>query len=218
MLALAPLALVLVHAVATAAQADAPAPVGPDAVWSPPPSFLAAFHAACDGRPGAITGCFMAQMKKAGASPAALAFARRVDGQGYLREFLPAGRVSLAFAEFPFRANENQLCFLVNGSPALLDVDDLSRLDRREIRANPDYAVIERQYPKVEFFPGPRSGPRAPRAVELPSGYQGFLVSYSLRDACHACRVVGEVRLRFDFDASGQFRGATIRQIRRIRD
>src|SRR5689334_15220582 len=91
-------ALVLVHFVGAAA--DAPPPVGADAVWKPPASFVETVHEACGGSEGAkLSDCFVAQMQKAGAPAAAAAFARRVDGMVYLTGFEEAGRVDLAFAE-----------------------------------------------------------------------------------------------------------------------
>ena len=107
-------------------------------------------------------------MEKAGAPPAAVAFARRVDRQGYLVAFRETGRVDVAFAEYPFLANENAVCLLVNGTPPAIDVDDLSGLDRRALAANPG----------------------------------------------HACRIVGEAQLRFEFDVEGRFRGVEIERVR----
>ena len=63
-------------------------------------------------------------MKKAGASPAALAFTRRTGSQAYLRALREAGNVDVALAIYPFRANENEVWLLVNGDPPLIDVDD----------------------------------------------------------------------------------------------
>jgi hypothetical protein len=192
----------------------APSPIGADAVWSPPANFLQRFHQRCDAKPARLSECFVDQMAKAGAPPAAVAFAKRVDGMGYLRGFEDSGRVGLAFAEFPFRANENQLCFLVNGEPPLLDVDDLSRIDRADLAANPDYAALARQYPDLSIFPGRRSGAHGPRGVRLHNGGQGFPVPYTLHEGCHACRIVGDLELRWDFDVEGRFVGIRVQRVR----
>ncbi len=192
-----------------------PAALGVDAVWSPPEHFLAKFHAACDALGGArFSECFVAQMRKQGAPPAAVAFARRVDGQGYLAAFREIGRVDVAFAEYPFRANENAVCLLVNGRPPVIDVDDLSGLDRQALAANPEYAALARSHPRVTLFPGNRGSARGPAALRLSGGGQRFVVSYSLRDGCHACKIVGEAELRFEFDVEGRFRGVEIQRVR----
>ena len=192
-----------------------PPAVSADAIWSPPPRFLETFHAACDRVGGGSFGdCFLAQMQKAGAPAAALAFARRTDGQGYLTALHEAGRVDVAFAEYPYRANENQVCFLVNGTPPWIDVDDLSRLDAKILRDDPDYAAIARAHPRVAIFPGPRGSARGPAALRQADGGQRFVVTYLLRDGCHACKVLGEAQLRFDFDVEGRLRGVSVQKIR----
>jgi hypothetical protein len=58
----------------------------------------------------------------------AAAFARSVDGPGSLRAPRAAGRVDVAFAEYPLHANEYQVCLLVNGTPAPIDVDEVQRV------------------------------------------------------------------------------------------
>src|SRR5262245_25596689 len=107
-----------------------PARIGADAVWDPPAGFVAAVHAACDARGEAFGDCFSGEMRKAGASDAAVAFARKTGNLGYLRRFRADGPVAIAWAVLPFRANENSACYLVNGLPPMIGVDDLSLLSR----------------------------------------------------------------------------------------
>jgi len=202
---------------AKAASPAAPgsAPVGPNAVWRPPADFLTAFHRACDELPGTDFGaCFVGEMRRTGASEPALAFARLTGDQGYLEAFRDEGVVDVAYAVYPFRANENELVFLVNGEPPLIDVDDLSRLDAKNLAANPVYEELKKTYPNLAFFPGNRGESRQPRAHRLRSGGRRFVVSYELRDACHACRIVGEARIGFDFDARGRFVGTDVVRVR----
>ncbi len=101
--------------------------------------------------------CFAEQMRVAGASAAALAFLERTGNQGYLTAFVDAGKVDIAYAEYPFRANENAVVFLVNGEPSMLDVDDLSRIDRKNLEAEHDL----RGHSQEESETRPLSG-RAP--------------------------------------------------------
>src|SRR5262245_35336980 len=119
----------LLLAAAAQAPAPAPAPVGADAVWKPPADFRATVTAAC-GKAKDFGACFVDEMRAAGASAAAVDFAKRTDNQGYMTSFRDTGRVDVANVEYPFRANENALVFLVNGEPAMIDVDDVSRIDR----------------------------------------------------------------------------------------
>jgi hypothetical protein len=191
------------------------APIGPDAVWIPPEGFRAATHEACDkAKAGTFGACFVSRMEKAGASPAAVAFARRTGDQGVLLEFRDAGVVDVALAEYPFRANENRLCFLVNGDPPMLDVDDISRLDREALAATPAWAALAKTYPNLAIFPGRRFGLTFPASQRLKSGGQRFVVDYSLRDGCHACAIAGTLRLGLEFDVNGKFAGTKIMAVR----
>ncbi len=214
------LAALFVALGASRASASGPAPAGDrvtlDAVWSPPDGFVAALHRACDAAPaGAFGDCFVAAMRRAGASDAAVAFARRTGGQGYLKTFrTTGGPVDLAFAEYPFRANENSLCFLVNGAPPMLDVDDPRYLDRDALRRNPAYAGILRSYPNLAVFPGPRSDAEGIVVTLLQEGGEIVRAAYALVDGCRACARVGVLRLDFDFDASGRFAGTRVASVR----
>jgi hypothetical protein len=183
----------------------APAPVGPSALWEPPAGFLAAFHRECDPRTGSAFGdCFVEEMQKAGASPAAADFSRRIDSPGYLAAFRDAGRVDVGWAVAPLRANENGICFLLNGEPPLIDVDEPSRI-RAALGASPSWTATERAHPDATVFPGDRFHTSAIAAEIPPGGGQRFLVPYLVRDGCHACAVVGRFVLAFDFDARGRF-------------
>lgn len=202
-------------ALAASLPAAALSPVGPDAVWSPSEGFLAAFHAACDAAGGKdFAGCFVEQMAKAGASEAALVFARSTGGMGYLTRLRETGKVDVAYAVYPFRANENKVCLLVNGQPPMIDVDDPARIDRKALEANPGWTELRKAFPDVAFFPGPRGDGQNPRAVQRKNGGQSFIVIYALTDGCHACKVVGYARVEFDFDVEGRFLETRIEQVR----
>ena len=142
---------------------------------------------------------------------------RRTGDLGYLSAFTKAGTVDVARAEFPFRANENSLCFLVNGMPPMIDVDDASLVDRAALAANPAYAALLKAHPNLAIFPGPRSGPSAVKGYLLGDGAQRFEVDYVLVDGCHACARVGILRLAFQFDASGRFLGTGVLAVRPAR-
>ncbi len=169
------------------------------------PGFVERFHKQCDSRSGAaFDACFAAAMAKAGASPAALDFTRRLDNQVYLQAYdETGGPVSVARVVYPFRANENDAWFLVNGTPPLIDVDNRRNLKLAAMRSSAAYLAIYHTYRNVTFWPGARGavGP------EVAQNGREFVVGYLLRNLCHACAVVGRVRYAFDFDAGGTFLG-----------
>lgn len=196
--------------VASVNAGDTAAPVGAAAVWNPPAGFLAAMHAACDARPERLAECFRERMRAAGASPDAVAFAKRAGGLQYVRAFRETGRVDVAWAVSPFRANTNDLVDLVNGNPPILDVDDPRYLDPSIFAADPGFAAIRAAHPDVTPFPGDRYRLRAVEGSTLPGGGQRFVVGEDLRDGCHACAILAEARVAFEFDVAGKFVGAHV--------
>lgn len=184
--------------------------VSADAIFHPPADFLARFHARCDGRAGsAFTDCFVAAMGEAGATPAALAFARAVQSDGYLAALRPERPVAAALVVYPFRANENWAWLLVNGRPPRIDVDDQRLLAQDALRRAPAYRRLLARYPRLSLWPG-RRGADLPTPRRDAVGGERFVIAYQLQDFCHACAVVGRARFAFRFGADGTFLGTRL--------
>src|ERR1700733_7736501 len=184
------------------------------AIFQPGMSTMQAARETCAKGPGQEFGnCFVKQMQAAGASPQAVAFMRAIHNDGFMRDFKDAGRIDIAFAYFPFAANENQHALLVNGEPRLIDVDDYSVIPRRDLPGNPEYAALLKKFPNISVFPGDRAGTKFITSETTPNGGQRFLVPYVLVDGCHACARVGKLKLAFDFDKTGTFLGAKVASV-----
>jgi len=189
----------------------APARIGPDAVFAPGMQSMQSVRELCKAAGGAqLVDCFAAEMQKAGAPAAAVAFSRKLGQPGYLRDFRSVGPVDMAYAVLPYRANENQACFLVNGSPALIDVDDQTLLARDSLKQDATYASIVRAFPQVTLWPGARDGTRYPDVENNADGGARFVVAYRLRNQCHACATLGTAWFAFNFDPQGKFQGTTL--------
>jgi hypothetical protein len=182
------------------------------AIFQPGMSEMQAARETCGKVPGAQFGtCFVQQMQASGASPQAVAFMHAIDDNGFMRDFKQTGRVDIAFAYFPFAANENQHCLLVNGTPAVIDVDNYNLLPKGDVLAkNPTYKALLQKFPNLAVFPGDRSGTGFITAKDLPDGSQRFVVPYVLVDGCHACARAGSLHLAFDFDPTGKFLGTKV--------
>lgn len=180
--------------------------VNQKALWQPGMGIMGTIREAC-GSAGDFGQCFVAQMQKSGASPQAIAFTKLTGNTGFMRDFREAGRVDVAYVNYPFRANENQGCLLVNGEPQAIDVDDISLLPQDEMRKSAAYVSLAAKYPNATIFPGDRNGIAYPKIERLPDGGQRFVVSYRLVDGCHACARIGDVSFAFDFDRAGKLTG-----------
>jgi hypothetical protein len=182
---------------------EAIGPVGPDAVWQPPAGFVESLHKTCDSAPK-FGDCAAKLILERAPAPAA-AFSRTIHYDGWLRDFREVGRVDIAYVDYPFHANENQGWVLVNGSPALVDVDDFKKLPQADMKSDPAWGRLVAQKPNATLFPGGRAGNLYPVALINPDGSEEFIVNYKIVDGCHACAVLGEAFFSFEFNQKGKF-------------
>jgi hypothetical protein len=184
--------------------------VEPAAVWNPSPQILSAIREKCGkGDSDGINGCFLSEMRSAGASAQAVEFAKSLAGSGlaYVRAFRKVGLVDIAYIEYAFRANELDGVLLVNGEPSIIDVDNGKFASQENFLKNPTFAALAKKYPHISIWPGDRYHTSEPLVKHLESGGESFVVGYTLRDGCHACAQIGTASLIFAFDEHGKFSG-----------
>jgi putative hemolysin len=201
--------------------ADPEEKIGADAVWRPGMQFMQSVRQACSNAGSNYGDCLISQIPAAGAPPRAVAFSklleRQSDGQiGYMTDFRKTGRVDITYVYYPIRANENQGCLLVNGSPKIIDVDDLKLLAEDSMKSDPSYTSLASKNPEVAIFPGDRGGMTYPQVETLPQGGQRFIVSYYLLKGCHACARLGTASFAFAFESAGKFQGTKFLRIRKL--
>jgi hypothetical protein len=174
--------------------------------WHPAPAALSLIRKSCENLSFPALGeCFARGMQRSGASPEAMALTHRLDNEAYLHDFIETGEVDLAFVTYPFRANQNEACFLVNGSPAMIDVDNIRQLSQDKMKQDHAYQSLAAAYPNLSLWPGDRGDQTTIVAGTSGGGGQRFVVSYWLLDGCHACARLASVKFAFDFDAQGKF-------------
>lgn len=203
------LLFLLPHKPANSAQISASS-VTPEVVWNPSPERLAAIREKCGkGDPGNLNQCFLTEMRAAGASQQAVAFAKANADNGlfYARAFRKVGTVDIAYIQYPFRANELDGVLFVNGDPAIIDVDSEKFASQSNFSKDPTYAALAKKHPQISIWPADRYHTNKPLAKDLGSGQQLFVVEYILRDGCHACAQIGAASLNFTFDQQGRFTG-----------
>ncbi|MCI0392477.1 MAG: hypothetical protein MOB07_27410 [Acidobacteria bacterium] len=117
--------------------------------------------------------------------------------------FREMGRVDLASANNPFRANNNDTLLLVNGAPQVIDLNDWDKLKNIDITRDPLYRSLVRKYPKLELW----ADAEFVTVKRTPTGGQQFTIKHVLLNGCHACEIGGHAYFSYDFDASGRFLG-----------
>ena len=159
--------------------------------------------------------CFAEEMKKAGASAAAVEFSRQLGEPGFVRDFRAAGPVDIAYVLYPYRANENQSWVIVNGTPPAIDVDNskLVTIAARALKNNASYTGLAKAHPELSPWPGDRYSTEIPDVEMGANGGVHIVVNYRLREKCHSCAVLGHAWYSFEFDAKGIFAGARLMAI-----
>jgi len=191
--------------------------VGASAVWQMSPSFLSSARATCDtagGSPSSYADCFINQMRKAGASADAVAFARSLHQTsggdvGIMTGFNKVGPVDVGWITYPLRANTNYGLLFLNGTPGIVNAEDLKLLDRAGMQQSGQYQDLQGQFPKVGLWPGDRDGTTWPNSQSGPNNGIQFVLSYPLRNGCQACAHAGFALFTWNFDAGGKFLGTT---------
>ncbi|MDQ2711707.1 MAG: protease inhibitor I42 family protein [Acidobacteriota bacterium] len=182
-------------------------PFNQSAVWTPPGDFRQQVLAKCSNAGTRFGQCFVQQMKASGASSDARTFSGLLYNDGYMQAFRPVGVVGMAAVNYPFRANENNGLFLVNGEPPAIDVDDLRALPQDRMKSNSAYLELPK-HSNATLWPGNRASVNDLLALEFPDGSQQFVADYRVQDGCHACAILGQAFFSFVFDKTGKFTGA----------
>lgn len=184
--------------------------IGPSAVWNVSDSDVAQISQTCKTTQASnYSACFIAQMPNFGASAEAVSFTQTYATQNhgmvtFLKGFHAVDSVDVGYAFFPAAADFNQRWLLLNGIPAVINVDDFNLLPQAEMAGDPRYVALHKQFPQVALFDGDRPFNAVPEIESLPDGRQWFRIGYPLKNQCRACPVVGRARYGFEFDPAGR--------------
>ena len=192
--------------------------IGPAAVWQVPPDFAAKTRDACEKEAGNATpndaSCFIDRMAAAGASSAAVDFARMMyymtdHDAVVVTDFHKSGPVDVIKVSYPLRKTNTVGMLLVNGDPPILDVDDLKLLDTAAMNDSDTYKMLLSKFPYSMLVAGDRASTFWPQAASQPNGNVGLIFGYPLLDGCRSCPHVGLARFSWNFDRHGKFLNAS---------
>jgi len=209
------LVVAVLCALTAIAASQQPGKFGPSSVWQMSPTFLGAFHTACDSQPQGhrYSDCFLAQMSKAGASADAVNFTRELNKHspdlGIMTSFQHVGPVDVAWVTYPLHQPSNYGLLFVNGQPGMVNAEDLKLLDQKALQQSFQFQGVKNQFPKVQLFSGDRDGQTWPNSQKGPNGGVQFTLGYALRNGCYTCAKAGFALFNWNFDASGKFTGTT---------
>src|SRR5579864_46172 len=198
--------------------------IGDEAVWNAGNDEIRAIDQACsNSSPTGYSDCFIDQMGGY-ASSDAVAFTQLLASQrpqrvGYLAGMRESGIVDLGYVAYPGNAQPSQGWALMNGVPALINVDDLSLLPQAEMEKDARFKTLRNDHPTLRLVvtDEERQPGSSPQIQPLGDGGNRFVVPYSLRDDCAGCAPVAQASFGFDFDAAGQFLGVKFLSVDNLR-
>ena len=135
---------------------------------------------------------------------------KQLGEPGFVRDFKAAGPVDIAYVFYPYRANENQSCLIVNGEPSPIDVDNHKVVATDALKGNAAYAALARTHKEVSLWPGDRYSTETPDVEMGVNAGAHIIVNYRLREQCHACAVLGHGWYSFEFDSTWEIGGAKL--------
>ena len=186
------------------------AAVTEEAVWDADEAVVAAAKGECENAAAEAPACFAAAMGRRGAAGAAVAFTRERGDGAFLRGLVRTGNVSVAYVCYPFRANENYGILLLDGDPAVVDVDDPGLLPLADLERDKTYRALKARHPGIALWPGDRWGRGEPVRTETREGGMDLFFTYRLSEGCRACADVGGVLAAFSFDGKRRLQGVRV--------
>ncbi len=192
------------------------------AVWNPDPAMLSHIQQDCKAvRTGSSSQCFTEQMNAAGASDEAIDFVRSYAELNHgtlaiLSDFHPLDAVDLGLIYFPSGNEVRHSWVLLNGTPAIVDLDNLELLPDWEMRKDSAYQSLLETSPRARILPvDPQPGiSSGPVAEQLQDGGQRFTVAYPIGEGCRSCALLGQAEFSFSFDSSGDLKSIHFKSFR----
>jgi hypothetical protein len=198
--------------------------ISEEAIWNAGPEDLSAIGQACKATDAArYRDCFIEQMGEY-ASSDAVAFTQMMASQklprlGYLAGLREYGVVDLGYVAYPENGNVHQGWTLMNGIPAVVNLDDVTILPKSAMEKDPQYIALRQGHPQIALAvtDEQRKADTAPKIERLPSEGERFGVPYSLQEPCAGCAPLAQALFGFDFNDAGKLVGIKFLKVEEAR-
>jgi hypothetical protein len=186
--------------------------ISEEAVWNADSADLNTISQTCKANDSArYRDCFIEQMEEY-ASSDAVAFTQMLASQksprlGYLSGLREYGVVDLGYVVYPANESVHQGWALLNGIPAVINLDDVTVLPKSVMEKDPQYVALRQSHPKMQLVVNDeqRKAGSSPQIERLPGEGERFVVPYSLQESCAGCAPLAQATFGFDFNDAGKF-------------
>jgi hypothetical protein len=197
--------------------------IGQEAVWNAADSDISAISQACKNNEGAgFRDCFIEQMGGY-ASSDAVAFSHLLASQqsprlGYLGGIRESGLVDLGYVVYPGNSELRQGWVLMNGVPALINLDDVAVLPKSDMEKDAQFAALRRSHPQMQLAVNDdqRKAESSPQIERMAEGCERFVIPYALQEPCAGCVPVAQASFGFDFNEAGNLLGIKFLRIETV--
>jgi len=133
-----------------------------------------------------------------------------------LREY---GLVDLGYVAYPGNADVNHGWVLLNGVPALVNLDDVTILPKSALEKDSQYVALRQSHPNMQLIVNDeqRKPDASPQIERLAIDGERFVVPYTLQEPCANCAPLAQAIFGFDFNEAGKFMGAKFLRIEMLR-
>jgi len=197
--------------------------IGEEAIWNAGTEDLGAISQACKGTDAArYHDCFIEQMGEY-ASSDAVAFAQMMASQksrrlGYLTGLREYGLVDLGYVVYPENEHTHQGWALLNGIPAVVNLDDATILPKSAMEKDTQYVALRQSHPRMQLVVSDeqRKENTSPQIERLAGDGERFAVPYSLQEPCANCAPLAQAIFAFDYNEAGKFVGVKFLKIEKL--
>lgn len=150
--------------------------------------------------------CLINEIKKSGRAEAekTAQYLYENGEAGYVSSFSKMGAVGIARVEYPFRANTNEVTFLIPASGKLVDIDNLYE----DLKLDAIWRTYKKNHPGSSFW-----SPALIREIKHTKDGCSLIFSYPIK-TCHACEEIASLYVSYMFTSEGDFFGSKVLAIK----
>jgi hypothetical protein len=197
--------------------------IGEEAIWNAGAEDLSAIKQACKPADAArYRDCFIEQMGEYASSDAVtftqMLVSKKSPHLGYLAGLKESGVVDLGYVVYPENENMHHGWALLNGIPALINLDDVAMLPKSAMEKDAAYIALRQSHPQMQLVVNDeqRKADASPQIERLPGQGERFVVPYSLQESCTGCIPLAQAIFGFDFNDAGKFLGIKFLRIEKV--
>lgn len=152
--------------------------------------------------PDAVQRCIIKKLKAVGARGQAIAFADYAPVPSAIEYYKQYRDAAAVYAVMRWADGASGWCLIGRSGEAI------GMWEPTGAEHDPKFAAFARVHPDASLWM-PTDRDDEPNVITLADGAERLVMSFKLKE-CHACAIIGDAQVGFDFDRSGNYQGASL--------